>query len=66
MVLTEFDEEKYEALIREEGREEGKLQMICDLVSKNLLSLETALEQLNISETELQLAMQKYGFKKLP
>ncbi|MBQ6843893.1 MAG: hypothetical protein IJO60_04545 [Agathobacter sp.] len=66
MVLTEFDEEKYEALIREEGREEGKLQMICDLVSKNLLLPETALEQLNISETELQLAMQKYGFKKLP
>ena len=25
MVLTEFDEEKYEAMIREEGREEGKL-----------------------------------------
>lgn len=66
MVLTEFDEEKYEAMIREEGREEGKIQMICDLVSKNLLPIGTALEQLNISESELQLAMQKYGFKKLP
>lgn len=29
MVLTEFDEEKYEAMIREEGREERK-------TSKNL------------------------------
>lgn len=61
MVLTEFDEEKYEAMIREEGREEGKLQMVCELVSKKLLPFETALEQLNISEQELQLAMQKYG-----
>lgn len=62
MVLTEFDEEKYEAMIREEAKEE----LICDLLSKKLLPIETALEQLNISESELQLAMQKYGFKKLP
>ncbi len=58
MVLTEFDEEKYEAMIREEAKEE----LICDLVAKHVLSFETALEQLNISEAELYSRMQKYGF----
>ena len=58
MVLTEFDEEKYEAMIREEAKEE----LICELVSKNLLPIETALEQLNISEAELQSAIKKYRF----
>ena len=62
MLKSYFDEEKYEAMIREEGREEGKLQMICELVSKNLLPIETALEQLNISETELYTTMKKFKY----
>ena len=34
MVLTEFDEEKFENMIREEGREEAKLEN-----ARNLLGL---------------------------
>lgn len=41
MVLTEFEEEKYEAMIREEGIaigiEEGILKNLCTLVSKKSL-----------------------------
>ena len=39
MVLTEFDEEKYEALIRVEGREEGMMKTLCSLVAKKSITL---------------------------
>lgn len=59
VVLTEFDEEKYKAMIREEG----KIQTICELVSKKILSVETALEQLDFSEQEFLWAMKDFGFE---
>jgi len=52
------DEEKYEAMIRDEAKKE----LICELVSKNLLPIETALSQLNITQEELYTSMKKFGY----
>ena len=59
MVLTEFDEEKYEAIVRESG----KVEIICRLVSKKLISVEVALEELNCSKQQLIWAMENFEYE---
>lgn len=61
VVLTEFDEEKFEAMIREEGREEGKLLQLCELVSKMIVKLETALEESHLSDADFLKIMERFG-----
>ena len=63
MVLTEFDEEKYEALIRAEGREEGMMKTLCSLVAKRIITLKKALEECNLTETEFLEKMKEYGLE---
>ena len=63
MVLTEFDEEKYEALIRAEGREEGMMKTLCSLVAKRTITLKKALEECNLTETEFLEKMKEYGLE---
>ena len=41
-----------------EGREEGAITTIVDLIKKGLLSIENGAQQLNISESELTSYMQ--------
>lgn len=65
VVLTEFDEEKFEAMIREESREEGlqtgKLQTICELVSEGELSLEKALIRTGMTEQAFKELTIRFG-----
>ena len=42
VVLTEFDEEKFEAMIRKEGHEEGRILTLFELVSDGIISMEEA------------------------
>lgn len=64
MVLTEFDEEKYEAMIREEGREEGLINTLCSLVSKKVITVQQALEECGLTEEEFLEKMKEYGLDK--
>lgn len=63
MVLTEFDEEKYEALIRAEGREEGMMKTLCSLVAKKSITLKKALEECNMTESEFLEKMKELGIE---
>lgn len=60
MVLTEFDEEKYEAMIREEGQ----IETICSLVSKKVITVQQALEECGLTEKEFLKKMKEYGLDK--
>ena len=68
MMLTEFDEEKYEAIIRAEGREEGLkeglIKTLCTLVSKKTITMETALDECELTEEEFVEKMKAYGLDK--
>ena len=64
LVLTEFDEEKYEAMIREEGREEGYIKSLWDLVSKKDITMERALELCGLTEKEFHEKIKEYGLDK--
>ena len=70
MMLTEFDEEKYEAIIRAEGREEGLkeglIKTLCVLVSKKTITMEQALEECGLTEEEFLEKMKEYGLDKQP
>ncbi len=55
--LTEFNEKVFVDSIREEGREEGKFSMVIQLVKKGRLSVEEALEELQISREEFEQAV---------
>ena len=57
MVLTEFDEEKYEEMIRNEER----IKTLCTLVAKKTLTLKKALEECNLTEQEFFEEMKEYG-----
>ena len=60
MMLTEFDEEKYEAIIRAEGRqegiaigiEEGIIRNLCTLVSKKTITMKQALDECGLTKAE--------------
>ena len=60
LVLTEFDEEKYEAMIREEGQ----IETLCSLVSEKDITLERALELCGLKEKEFLEKMKEYGLDK--
>ena len=67
MLLREFDVEKYEKTIREEGKEEGReegreeggLNMLFLLVHKGLLSACDAAEQASMTEQDFCTAMKE-------
>lgn len=61
MVLTEFDEEKYEAMIRAEGRTEGYIKTLWDLVLKKDITMERALELCGLTEKEFIEKIRQYG-----
>lgn len=50
--LTEFNEKVFVDSIREEGRLEGKLSVVIQLVKKGRLSIEEAVEELQIGKEE--------------
>lgn len=62
VVLTEFDEEKYEAMIRgeerEEGRKEGLLLTLFELVSDGIISMEEAENKSKMTAEAFQDAIQ--------
>ena len=67
VVLTEFDEEKFEAMIREEereeGRKEGRILTLFELVSDGLLSLDEAANRSGMTAQEFQEAIQSLKLK---
>lgn len=71
LVLTEFDEEKYEAMIRAEGREEGIalgieagiIKTLCMLVSKKTITMKQALDECGLTKAEFLEKMKEYGFE---
>ena len=50
MLLTEYDEVEQMELFREEGRTEGAIQTLVDLVKKGLLSIKDAAAQAKMTE----------------
>ena len=67
VVLTEFDQEKYDEMRREEGREEGIetgiLLNLCTLVAKKRLTLKEALEECGLSKAEFMEKMKEFGLE---
>ncbi len=57
--LTEFDEEKFENMLKEEGRAEGELEMLLKLVKTKVLALEVALSMTSLSREEFLAALEK-------
>lgn len=72
MMLTEFDEEKYEAIIRAEGRqegiaigiEEGIIRNLCTLVSKKTITMKQALDECGLTKADFLEKMKEYGLDK--
>ena len=56
MLFTEFDEKAY----AEAMREDGKLEIILDLVSSGMLKLEDAITKSNLTEAEFNQALEEY------
>lgn len=54
MCLTEFDEEKYGEILREEGREEGRILQLIDLVKDGILDEDTAQQRCGLSKEEFK------------
>ena len=48
VMLTEFDEEKYEAMVRNDER----IKTFCILVAKKTITLKKTLEECNLTERE--------------
>ena len=69
MVLTEFDQEKYDEMIKEigreegrqEGRQEGQLDTYCRFVAKKRISLQDALQECNLKKEEFLAKMEELG-----
>lgn len=61
VVLTEFDQEKYDEMIKEIGREEGRLDICCKFVAQKRMSLEEALEECRVSKEEFLKRMEELG-----
>ena len=65
VVLTEFDQEKYDEMIkeigREEGRQEGQLDTYCRFVAKKRISLQDALQECNLTKEEFMAKMEELG-----
>lgn len=54
MCLTEFDEKKYGEIVREEGREEGRILSLVELVKKGILDEKIAQQESGLSEEEFK------------
>ena len=54
MVITEFDENAFKEDMREEGREERRLEDIQNLMKNLSLTAEKAMEALNIPKAEYE------------
>ena len=54
MCLTEFDEEKYGEILREEGREGGRILQLIDLVKDGILDEDTAQQRCGLSKEGLK------------
>ena len=69
VVLTEFDQEKYDEMIKEigreegrqEGRQEGQLDTYCRFVAKKRISLQDALQECNLKKEEFLAKMEELG-----
>jgi hypothetical protein len=61
VVLTEFDQEKYDEMIKEIGREEGQLDTYCRFVAKKRISLQEALQECNLTKEEFLAKMEELG-----
>lgn len=65
MLLREFDIEKYERSLREEGREEGKFQgslsMLNNLVNDGILTLSEAARRVSMTEEDYAEQIRKFG-----
>ena len=60
MSIFEFDREKYDDMVREEGREEGAFKTLYELVKDNLLSLANAAKKVGQNEEEFASGMEAY------
>ena len=65
MLLREFDEEKYERSLREEGREEGKFQgsllMLNNLVKDGILTISEAASRVSMTEEDYADQIRRFG-----
>lgn len=65
VVLTEFDQEKYDEMIKEigrqEGRQEGQLDTYCHFAAKKRISLQEALQECNLTKEEFLEKMEELG-----
>ena len=59
LLLMEFDMEKYETMLREEG----KIRTLSSLVSKRVITVEQALDESDLSRDEFLQEMKDWGYK---
>ena len=61
MLLREFDVEKYERSLREEGKFQGSLSMMNNLVKDGILTLSEAARRVSMTEEDYAEQIRKYG-----
>lgn len=59
MVLTQFDVDKFEELITEEGAE----RTLCSLVAKKVITIEQALEECGLTEKQFRQDAEGFGIE---
>lgn len=54
MCITEYNEAETMQMFKAEGRKEGKLEIIIQLIHNGLITLEAGAEQLHMAMTDLE------------
>ena len=56
LLMMEFDEERYQEILREEGM----IQMLCKLVLKNVITIEQALDESKYTREKFLIELEAY------
>lgn len=59
MILTEFDVDKFEALIMADGAK----RTLCSLVAKKVITIEQALEECGLTEKQFRQDAEEFGIE---
>ena len=61
MCLFKFDKEKYEDTLKreavEEGKKEGKLELLANMIKEGIISLKQAAEKMNMTIPQFEIAL---------
>ncbi len=60
MCITEYDEAQTMAMFKEEGRMEGRMELLFDFVQRKIISVEEAAKQANLTVEDFNLKLADY------